>query len=183
MNSDNHIQDAELVAGFKQTGSLEVLGNLYGRYMDLVYAVCLKYFRNKDDAKDAVGNIFEELVVKLPKYEVANFRPWLHTLAKNHCLMKLRAAKKMPADLTENLVYFDETLHQEDEIKKEAQLTRMEKCLEELPEGQKTAVKQFYLEEKCYKEIAENTGIELGQVRSFIQNGRRNLKNCMERNP
>lgn len=182
MNESGNIQDdGILVADFKQSGNLQVLGSLYGKYMDLIYAVCLKYLKNTEDAKDAVGNIFEELIVKLPKYEVANFRPWLHTLAKNHCLMKLRASKNITTDLTENLMYFDETLHPEDVVTKEKQLSRMEECLETLPEGQKAAVKLFYLQEKCYKEIADETGLEMGMVRSQIQNGRRNLKNCMER--
>jgi RNA polymerase sigma-70 factor (ECF subfamily) len=39
----------------------------------------------------------------------------------------------------------------------------------------------FYLEQKCYKDIADLTGYDLNKVKSAIQNGKRNLKICMER--
>lgn len=125
-------------------------------------------------------NIYEELTIKLQKHSVENFKSWLYTLAKNHCLMKLRSQKTYTAELTDNIVYFDENLHQEDAQKKEAQLLRMETCIEQLSEEQKKAVSLFYLKDKCYKEIAEQTGLDINKVRSHIQNGRRNLKICME---
>ena len=148
--------------------------------MPLVYGVCLKYLKQAEDAQDAVMNIYEELTVKLHRHEIANFKSWLYTLARNHCLMKLRADKGYTAELTDKIVYFEETLHQEDVVNKELQLNKMEKCIEQLNEEQRKSVSLFYLQDKCYKEIAEITGNDINKVRSYIQNGRRNLKICME---
>lgn len=174
--------DAELLASYQSSGDNAVLGVLYSRYMELVYGVCLKYLREPEDAKDAVINIYEELCAKLRRYEIQNFKSWLHTLSKNHCLMLLRRRNVRIVNIEEHGVHYANNSHQEDEVMKERQFGLMERCMEELQDGQKTAVRLFYLENKCYKEIAMQTGNEIGKVRSDIQNGRRNLKNCMEKN-
>ncbi len=173
--------DKELVQQYKDSGSMDVLGNLYGQYMDLVYGVCLKYLRQPDDAKDAVVNIFEELVVKVKRYEIDYFRGWLYQLAKNHCLMRLRSEKRLPTNVDVDIMHLKENLHLEDAIEKEANLSIMERCIESLPTEQKQTIELFYLREKCYKEIASTTHLDINKVRSFIQNGRRNLKICMEK--
>ena len=160
---------------------MNILGELYGRYMEMVYGVCLKYFKEPEEAKDAVMNIFEELVTKLRKYEVNNFKSWLYQLTKNHCLMKIRSRKSKPFTVGVDIVHLGENNHLDNITEKEAQLDGMGNCIEQLPEEQKKAIQLFYLEEKCYKEIADITETEVSKVRSFIQNGRRNLKICMEK--
>lgn len=160
---------------------MQVLGELYQRYMDLVYGVCLKYFKDSEKAKDGVMQIFEELVVKLKKHEVDNFKGWLHILAKNYCLMQLRTPKNLKTtEFKPELMQNEEEVHLNGVLEKEENLTKMEYCLGTLTDNQQKAIRLFYLDGKCYNEIVEITGFEWNQIRSFIQNGRRNLKNCME---
>jgi RNA polymerase sigma factor (sigma-70 family) len=173
--------DHELVRKYRSAGNIDTLGELYQRYMELVYGVCLKYMKEPEDAKDCVINIFEELIIKLKKYEVDNFKPWLYQLAKNHCLMHLRSSKRNPINIDMDVVYLTENIHLDGVSEKELQLTSLESCIEQLPAEQKTAIRLFYLEKKCYKEISESSGTDINKVRSFIQNGRRNLKICMEK--
>lgn len=172
--------EQELLQAYKTSGRLEVLGTLYEPYMDLVYGVCLKFFENAEDAKDAVINIFEELVQKLMRHEVVNFKSWLYQVAKNHCLMKIRSDKKFGKKMSADVVQLTENFHLESVFEKENLLNGLEECLEQLPREQNRAVTLFYLEGKSYKEIADSTGLEAGKVRSHIQNGRRNLKICIE---
>ncbi len=160
---------------------MNALGKLFDRYIDLVYGVCLKYMKEPEDAKDGAVNIFEELMTKLRRYEVENFKGWLYQLSKNHCLMKLRSDKKFPSVINADVVHLSENFHLEEVREKEMQLSQMEGCIEQLPAGQKEAIRLFYLEEKCYKDIAAIIDEEVNQVRSYIQNGRRNLKICMEK--
>jgi RNA polymerase sigma factor (sigma-70 family) len=173
--------DSELVQQYKDTSNMDTLGDLYGRYMDLLYGVCLKYFKEPDEAQDAVIHIFEELVSKVKKYDIDNFRGWLYQLAKNHCLMKLRSKKSQPVNVDTDLMHLQENMHLDDVMEKETNLMVMEHCIEQLPSEQKTAIQLFYLQEKCYKEIADTTALDINKVRSFIQNGRRNLKICMDK--
>lgn len=176
------ITDELLLDNFKQTGAQEPLAKLYLRYSDLVYGVCLKYLKDSEMAKDAVMNIYQELLQKVPKHEINNFKSWLYVLAKNHCLMHLRSAKKMLViNMEPEFMQSGEVLHLENVLEKEEQLAQLENCVEQLPDGQKQSIRLFYLENKCYNEIVEATGIEWGKVRSLIQNGRRNLKICMEK--
>lgn len=175
------LSDAELVLLYRQQGDTIVLGALYQRYMDLMYGVCFKYLKESESAKDAVINIYEELVEKLKKHEVENFKSWLYTLARNHCLMQLRKQKgKKTVEITEGFMQSEQLLHPEDVQQKEEQLSIMEECLQQLSPDQKQCVELFYLQGKCYNEISEQTGFEWNKVRSYIQNARRNLKLCMD---
>lgn len=149
--------------------------------MELVYGVCLKYLKHPENARDSVMTIFEELVVKLQKHEVENFRAWLYTLSKNHCLMRLRSEKKQPqVNFDVELVQSEENLHLNGELEKEENFKKLDYCLGQLPAEQRKAIELFYLQGKCYNEIVEQTGMEWNRVRSYIQNGRRNLKLCMD---
>lgn len=179
----NEQDDSSLIVAYKKTGDLEVLGTLYNKYMHLVYGVCFNYFKDEELSKDAVMQIFEELVVKLKMHEVQNFKSWLHVLARNHCLMALRkSAKNLTVTLEDNFVENGDFVHLDMDDAKETQLTVMEKCMETLSEEQRRSVDLFYLQEKCYKEVADITGYDMLKVKSYIQNGKRNLKICIEKN-
>jgi RNA polymerase sigma factor (sigma-70 family) len=180
-NISSATTDRELIDQYKTSGKPEVLGEPYQRYMELVYGVCLKYFKEPEDAKDCVMTIYEELTSKLKKHEVENFKGWLYQLAKNHCLMKLRKKKIIPVNIDVTTVQSEENLHLSDAFEKEENFRQMEFCLSQLGAEQRQAVELFYLQNKCYKEIAETTGLDVNKVRSFIQNGRRNLKLCMQK--
>ena len=180
--SSGSLTDRELIALYKQSEDLSVLGELYQRYMELVYGVCLKYFKEPETAKDSVMLIFEELVSKLKKHEVENFRGWLHQVARNHCLMQFRTPKNLKTvEFKSDLVQNEENVHLNGVLEKEENFKKLELCMGTLTVDQQQAIRLFYLEEKCYNEIVEITGKDWNQVRSFIQNGRRNLKNCMEK--
>ncbi|WP_461791040.1 RNA polymerase sigma factor [Pedobacter sp.] len=180
---DTANDDLSLVAAYQKSGNLEVLGELYNKYMHLVFGVCFNYFKDEEQSKDAVMQIFEELVTKLRIHQVQNFKSWLHVLTRNHCLMALRKSSKNPTvTLDDNFVENDELVHLDIDNTKETQLTIMEKCMETLSEEQRKSVDLFYLQEKCYKEVAEITGYDMLKVKSYIQNGKRNLKICIEKN-
>ena len=180
---NTEISDKQLVSDYKSTGDLAVLGELYQRYMELVYGVCLKYYKDPEAAKDSVMQIFEELVSKLKKHEVDNFRAWLHQLAKNHCLMQLRTPKNLKTvEFKMEIMQSEEVVHLNGVLDKEENFKKLEFCMGTLAGDQQEAIRLFYLEGKCYNEIVEITGQEWNQVRSSIQNGRRNLKICMEKN-
>jgi RNA polymerase sigma factor (sigma-70 family) len=175
--------DEELLLEFKQSNSQDVLAKLYLRYSDLVYGVCLKYLKDGETAKDAVMNIYTELLQKLAQHEVENFKSWLYVLAKNHCLMQLRKEKKMiTVEFQSTIMQSEDFSHLDSILSKEQDLKRLEHCLERLPGEQKQSIQLFYLQNKCYNEIVEQTGMDWNKVRSLIQNGRRNLKICMEKN-
>ena len=177
------IRELELLAEYRSTGDLELLGKLYEQYMPLVFGLCLKYFRDEEQSKDAVMQIFEELVKKLRVHEVANFKAWLYTLSRNHCLMVLRSSSKHEMlSIDENFMENEAFVHLNLEDDTEEKLSIMAKCIEDLPSEQKVSINLFYMEQKCYKEVADQTGFELNKVKSYIQNGKRNLKICIEKN-
>lgn len=175
-----HWTDEQLLEKYVSGGDSGHLGQLYERYMPMVYGVCLKILRDPGKAEDAVMNIYEELVRKVKVHEIESFRGWLYVLARNHCLMEWRKNNRRPTDLHDDMNRFDGAESTRDfELPQGA--TPLEKCLDQLPALQRQSVQWFYYEEKSYKEIADMTNEDLGKVRSYIQNGRRNLKICLEK--
>lgn len=181
------LSDGELVSNYRLTGNNLFVGELFKRYLHLVYGVCMKYLENTEDSKDATEEIFIKLLVDLKKHEVAHFRGWLHQVAKNYCLMQFRKDKtrieKRP-ELQEELVAFmewDVNLHLDNEPNKEGQLLGVETAISQLPPDQRTCIELFYLKEQSYQQVMEATGFDFKQVKSFIQNGKRNLKNIINR--
>lgn len=175
--------DEELVSLYRADQNLEWLSTLFLRYAPLVYGVCLKYLRDREDAKDAVMQIHEKLIVSLLDHEVHQFRGWLYVFARNHCLMHLRSLKtkssqEIPISIVENGL----SEHPIEDSVLESDMQRLEKCIAKLGVEQQRCVRLFFLKEQCYKDIAATTGFALSLVRSYIQNGKRNLKLCMERN-
>lgn len=177
------LSDETLVQRFKRNGDIEVLGILFNRYAHLVYGVSLKYLKHREDAQDAVNNIFEELVVKVTKHEVLNFKSWLFVLTKNHCLMVIRKSKHMETAEESDFAFMENSssLHLMDEINVEDDLVRLEECIAKLRTDQRNCVELFFLQKKCYQEIVDSTNHALKKVKSYIQNGKRNLKICLEK--
>ena len=185
MNADkySHISDQDLLAKFNADHNNEWLGILLQRYTLLLLGVCMKYLKNEDDAKDSVQQVFLKVIQELQKYKVDYFKSWLYMVAKNHCLMKLRDRQsKIPAELTDRMMATPgEEMDWHALVQTDLTLELMETSLKELNPEQLQCVTLFYLEKKSYQEITESTGFSMLQVKSFIQNGKRNLKILIEK--
>ena len=174
--------DEQLLADYVRSGEAQYLGLLYERYMPMVYGVCLKILKDAGKSEDAVMAIYEELTRKAKEHPVESFRGWLYVLARNHCLMEWRKNQRRPTDFhaPEDMSRYD-AVEEAFEFELPQNAAPLQKCLDELPLHQRRSVELFYFEEKSYKEIADLIAEEVGKVRSYIQNGRRNLKICLEK--
>ncbi len=179
------LSDNELIAEYKKSGDKNLVGELYERYTRFVFLVSMKYLKDEDLSKDAVMQIFEKLFDDLKKHDIQNFKAWLHVVTKNFCLLHLRGETYKTKKTTEykkeqpKLMENDAVLHLETENENERKLSQLSDAINELNEEQKLCVDLFYLQEKSYNEIADTTGFTLNQVKSYIQNGKRNLKNLL----
>jgi len=177
--------DEDLLKEFRSSRDLEVLGELYSGYMHLVYGVCLKYFKERDESMDAVMQIFEKLITEVPKHDIENFRSWLHVVTKNYCLMQIRSHKsfseKQNEWIEENKIFMENSsgLHPIDNEEEDMEEALLD-CIEKLKDEQKECIKQFYFGNRCYNEIAANLNLNENKVKSHLQNGKRNLKLCIE---
>ena len=178
-----HMTDKELLAKYHIAHDNRWLGILLQRYTLLLLGVCMKYLRNEDDAKDSVQQVFLKVIQELQKYKVEYFKSWLYMVARNHCLMKLRDRQsKIPVELTENLAAAPEEITDWQKlVQNDLTLEMMETSLKELNTEQQQCVTLFYLEKKSYREISELTGYSSLQVKSYIQNGKRNLRILIEK--
>ena len=172
--------DEELLNQFVQTANQEFLGQLYSRYIPMIYGLCLKYLQQVEDAEDAVNDIYEELYGKIRHHQVDNFKTWIYSVAKNHCLQLLRKEKNLifeeidPAGMESDT--FEHLIDVADDTEKEEALTY---CLTTLAEEQRQCIVHFFFDDFSYADIVEKTGYALNKVKSYIQNGKRNLKICI----
>jgi RNA polymerase sigma factor (sigma-70 family) len=182
-----NLSDTELVDRFRETNDNLCVGELFMRYKHLVYGVCMKYLADEDESQDVQMQVFEKLLKDLQRHQVEQFKGWLYAVTKNECLMYLRSKKSLRlknAELKKDLdgvMESGDSLHPEGVNDTEQQLRLMEHNLSGIGESQRRCLELFYLEQKCYKEVSDITGFSLNEVKSHIQNGKRNLKILMTR--
>mgnify|MGYP001600995515 CR=1 FL=1 len=178
----NHISDGELLQRFYKDHDNEWLGILLERYTMLLLGVSMKYLKNEEEAKDAVQQVFLKAINELHKYKVEYFKSWIYMVAKNHCLMKLRDKGRFSGEINEHMMAAaDGPEEKNNYIEKDKTLSNLAEALQQLNKEQQLCVTLFYLEKKSYQEITQQTSFDLMQVKSHIQNGKRNLKIIMER--
>ncbi|PUZ27145.1 RNA polymerase sigma-70 factor, ECF subfamily [Chitinophaga costaii] len=178
------ISDQDLLRRYTADGDSYWVGVLFDRYALQLLGVCMKYLKNEEDARDAVQQIFLKVLSDIHKHEVVYFHAWIYQVSKNYCLMQLRhPERRHPAELTEQYseqaaAPLESTLNP---VEREAALEHMEAALQQLNEPQRICITRFYLEKQSYQEIADSTDYSLLQVKSHIQNGKRNLRLFMEK--
>lgn len=178
----DHLSDQQLLDNFYADHNNEWLGILLQRYTLLLLGVCMKYLKNEEEAKDTVQQVFLKVIQELQKYKVEYFKSWLYMVAKNHCLMKLRYKQgKIPAELDNQAIAAPEETNKAELEQTDHTLDLMETSLQELNNEQQQCVTLFYLQKKSYQQISEETGFSMMQVKSYIQNGKRNLKILIEK--
>lgn len=180
--------DISLINRFKKSDDKDCIGILFERYTYLVYGICMKYLKDEEKCKDAVMEVFEKVMQEIHKHEISNFSSWLHSVTRNYCLMQLRSEKSKNEKSDEwqksELLFMEmaEEMHLSNTNEKEKQLQQLELAIEQLNIEQKTCIKLYYIEEKSYQDVAAITGYDLKQVKSYLQNGKRNLENIMRKN-
>jgi RNA polymerase sigma factor (sigma-70 family) len=171
------LSDTEVLLRYRETGDQVYVGELYNRYRHLVFGVCLKYLKNAEDSRDATIALFEKMVTELRRSEVRQVGAWLHTITRNHCISLLRRTQnELSFEHAGHLIADNSQIELDQVVQKDSRLEALDTALSELDVDQAKCVRLFYIEEKSYKEIAAATGYTEMQVKSHIQNGRRNLK-------
>jgi len=180
-NRYNHITDTELLELYYTDGNQQWIGILLERYTLLLLGVCMKYLKDENEARDCVQQIFLKVLTEVSKYRIDYFKSWLYMVAKNHCLMRLRNRNgKYSRELHESLAAAPEE-NKSELLQNEQTYDLLEESIRELSEEQRQCVILFYLKKKSYSEICELTGFTMMQVKSYIQNGKRNLRLIIDR--
>lgn len=184
-----NLPDDQLLALYKQTGDRAVVAEFYERYAYLLFGVCMKYMKNEADSKDALMQVFEKLYESLKIYEIEYFKSWIYTVTKHHCLLLLKRHKEYAVEeqtliwkTPKDFVEFGDDLTLTGRLENVDQIKKLQWAMEQLNEEQRICVELFYLEEKSYQEVQELTKFTYNEVKSFIQNGKRNLKNLLTEN-
>ncbi len=181
------LSDDELINAYKKQANNIYFGELFERYTHLLFGVCMKYLKNEEDSKDAVMQVFEELPRKINNFEINNFKSWIYSVAKNHCLMKLRKDKtkvnarlEVYENIRHEIMESAEVFHLNNENDPEKKISKLQRGITTLKTEQRKCIELLYLQNKSYNEVADQTGYSLKKVKSYIQNGKRNLKIFME---
>jgi RNA polymerase sigma-70 factor (ECF subfamily) len=180
------LSDHDLISLYKKGNESEVLGQLYSRYVALIYGLCLKYLADRERSKDATMQIFELLTTELYRNEISNFKGWVYVFSKNYCLMELRKQKSLRKKeeiwLIQQKDFMETTddLHPIDRDENLELNEALKNCIEKMKEDQQFCVRMFYFERKSYRQIMAEIGFDEKKVKSLLQNGKRNLKICLD---
>lgn len=174
------LTDEQLLALYLDSEDKELIAILFERYTHLVYGICLKYINNTDQCKDAVMEIFESLFHKLTMHKVTNFSNWLYSVTRNYCLMEIRkngSYNRAKDHYTVNMENEAGETYEEEEMMYSKGVILS--AVDQLNPEQGKCISLMYIEDKSYRDISEITGLTMNEVKSHIQNGKRNLKNIL----
>ena len=177
--------DEELLFHYKQNGNKELFSELFKKHVSVVYGTCLFYLQDKDSAQDATMQLFEKMMMEIKNHEVKNFKAWLSFVVRNHCISLIRKNKVYQKNIRSYAEFeYEETSYETEEkiqsVDDDRMIELMKESLPKLKEKQRVCVELFYLKNKSYQEIVNETNYSLNEVKSFIQNGKRNLKLLIE---
>ena len=177
-----NISDQELISRLIE-GDRHAEGEIFVRISPLVMGLCLKYMKSTPLAEDMMMNLFEKLPKKISNSTIENFKSWLFSVSRNECLMELRKKKIDTSDFETSLLFAEDDGARalEETLQKEAELKKVEEAINELKEEQQKCIELFYIKKESYDSIVLNTGYDLKKVKSYIQNGKRNLKIILEK--
>lgn len=182
-NKQNHISDEQLLKRYYSDENAEWLGVLLQRYTALLLGVAMKYLKDEYAAKDIVQTVFYKALSEIPKKEIKNIGAWLYQVAKHECFNHFRMQKTMlDEEVLEQIPHPDDILIA-NLLKEEEKSLILKSAIEELKIDQKQSIHLFYFEKKSYQQISESMDISIKQVKSNIQNAKRNLKNILESKP
>lgn len=177
--------DEELLKHYKQSGNKDLFADLFKKHVSVVYGTCLFYLQDKDEAQDATMQLFEKLMLDINNREIDNFKGWLSFVVRNYCISIIRKNKSQSKNIKSYYEFEYEDANYETEekintVSDDVMLENMKQCLPKLKENQRLCVELFYLNNKSYQDIANQTGFTLNEIKSYIQNGKRNLKLLLE---
>ncbi len=180
----SQLTDSELIRLYVSKGENKWIEVLFNRHIRFVMAVCMKYLQDEELAKDTAMQVFEKAIEDLPRFEIQNFKSWIYKVSRNACMMHFRTDKSTITfsldhkNTASALMEKEAVLHPDEEkgINGELKLQQLEEAMKQLDQAQKTCIEMFYLNGKSYKEVEDATGFTNRQVKSYIQNGKRNLK-------
>ena len=184
-NTTTKYSDTELIDAYKKSENVQYVGTLFKRYSQFVFLVSMKYLKNEEHAHNAAAIVFEKLITELKIHKITYFKSWLYTVTKNECMMifrkkQRRQKKRLEYEKeTKSFVEFEHADHLNEKEEKEEKIEELGKALNQLNPEQKQSIELFYLEQKSYAEVCEITGYEIKKIKSYIQNGKRNLKNIL----
>ena len=183
------LSDDQLIANYKSNGDRQMIGELFRRYYHLIFGACYKRLDNRAESKDATMNIFERMLVRLPETEMKSFNSWIYVVIKNECFSMLRkrtTVGKMKEDYkknkksTEKVMEFEGVARLSSDKGVISSEDKLKWAIKQLSDEQQKCIRLFFFDEKSYEQIAKKTKFSEGQVKSYLQNGKRRLKRLLE---
>ncbi len=175
-----HISEEALLAMYYQQRDNIYIGELLSRYTLRLLGVCLKYLKDEDSAKDMVQQVFEKVLQDIGKYKIDNFGGWLYRIAQNACISQIRLKKPVAYEAELMTQPVEEDADRAYFWAVDRKYEHLQTALGRLKPDQGVCVEAFFLQKKSYQEIAHEYGYSLAEVKSHIQNGKRNLRIIIE---
>ncbi|TWI84894.1 RNA polymerase sigma-70 factor (ECF subfamily) [Lacibacter cauensis] len=177
MQSNQTFTDADLIQGCIQ-GDRRMQKALYDKYAGKMYAVCLRYMGNADDAQDILQDGFIKVYKNLERFRgEGSFEGWVRRIFVNTAIEQIRK-KKNDLSLTEK----EESI----ELKSVTAIENINekdlmKVIKELSPGYRAVFNLYVVEGYSHKEIGELLGISEGTSKSQLARARMILQEKIKR--
>ncbi len=163
-------------------GNRPAFGKLYDLTSAKLFGVCLRLLRDRAESEDAVQEVYIKIWHNAAKFQQAEASPmaWLIAIARNHAIDRLRARRAPALDLDQAFDVADQGPGPEASAIAGDEKTKINHCLEQLPQDRAEAVRAAYVEGYSYLELATRYGLPLNTLRTWLRRSLLSLKECLE---
>ena len=164
-------------------GDHEAFKQLYDRTSSKLFGICLRILTDRADAEDVLQEVYVKVWNKADRFSTgqAGGIAWLAAIARNQAIDRLRSRKPASDDLGTAGDLADDAPSPEAAAVAADENRRASDCLDELDVKHATAVKRTYLAGWSYREAADELGVPLNTVKTWIRRSLVALRECMNR--
>jgi RNA polymerase sigma-70 factor (ECF subfamily) len=163
-------------------GSRPALAEVYNRTSSKLFGICLRILGDRSEAEDALQEVYVNVWRKAGSFDPSRASPisWLAAMARNRAIDHVRSSgrrKHEPIELAAEIA--DDRASAPELIEQGQESGRLQNCLGELEQRQRTAIRAAFFEGFTYSELAERTNVPLGTMKSWVRRGLLRLKECL----
>jgi RNA polymerase sigma-70 factor (ECF subfamily) len=150
---------------------------LYDTHHRLVYGIAIRILGDAGAAEDVTQAVFLKIWTAPDRFESGNFAGWIARVARNQALDVLRRKSNSETELSEAMPNSDLL---EEQVFSDIDAARVRDALSQLPAEQREPIELGFFNGITHAEIARQTGIPLGTIKTRIRTGLRRLRSSLE---
>jgi RNA polymerase sigma-70 factor (family 1) len=183
IDSESKFDEISLISRIAEQDQ-DALSVLYDRYSRAIYTIAYRILKSAEESEEIVLDVFTQVwrIAKNYNFQKGRVDTWLFMLTRSRALDRLRSHARFDKAVSASedaLMLHSHTNSPEEDVLIQERISYVKACLNELPPEQRRVLELAYFSGLSHSEIAAQTGISLGTVKTRIRLGLKKLREAI----